>query len=155
MCDLAHHSRANILTFCFKIELGNVLCSSISGRHNYVYHTICFSAPCMLNLTTSSVTPTTANVTWVRPDTYTGIASYSIELVGRAMQEIMINSTENVLNFMLSELDPFTTYTLRLTASNSQSSQMCTTVVTTAEGGMYLIQFVHCREVVPFTIYST
>ena len=99
-------------------------------------------------MTTISQTDTTINITWTPPGPVNGdILSYTIERRfsndGIFVKAGNLTSNNRDLSYTLSGLSPFTTYIMRVNASNSTHiAEMCEIAGKTMEGGMYSFKIV-------------
>ena len=95
----------------------------------------------MMELTPGNSNISTATITWQRPPDVSGSISYTVERMvrnsGQSFQGAEnFESDDTMLSNTLTGLSPFTSYLVRVTASSgSVEHDVCTTIVTTAEGG--------------------
>ena len=93
----------------------------------------------MLNPVTVARTSSSITISWTRPN-FDGSVSYNIDLNdpndALKFQEVAKNivGDSQTMGHVLTGLDPFTTYVVKVTATNGEDTDVCQFASKTAEG---------------------
>ena len=123
--------------------------------HTYIFQLLCIRVfPAVssevLNLVYTEVTDTTIGLRWVAPECPNGpITHYIITYNG-----LTANTTNESTTFTLTDLEPFTNYTINVAAVNGVGVGNASNDITvlTAEGGQLILDFM-CTSSYMYVLY--